>query len=478
MSEVTTEVDQKDVFLCHSKSDVDWVHKLATRIEQETWQGRRLSVAFDEWDVRPGENALLRLGGLLQKSRFVAIALSPELVSSEFCTFEWSNALYDDPAGIRGRIIPMIVRSLSVDKLRRLEIPYTLRILNRLNFERNPFTHEYTKLICRVTNRPLPRGRGGNTGSSAISSTPPPVTVGLPLTQESADPVEEVLLSNLLPVTQFPGTIWSAKTALRTKADLWKHLTDKDARGSVPPFILKENRIFTFADLATLRGSLPPFVDERSLRSDAAGQWQVQEDRWRWYVELLHAALRNYLRGTLHLAVDNERHRFFFAPDHGNARTYRPRGAAARTVAKPCKRPDGSTFWVHQGCRMRFETLGSRLFLQLAPSWLFTSDGKVLLAGRQVSPLSIAWTARERNGAILRHVLFWAEVLANRGRSIEIPTGGQPLVLAPRPTRTVVPVGVACDFVKVRTLLQEDAAELDRVAEVAVFINDEEADDE
>lgn len=477
MSEATAELEQKDVFLCHSKSDVHWVTKLAERIEQESWQGRRLSVAFDEWDVRPGDNALLRLGDLLQKSRFVAIALSPELVGSEFCTFEWSNALYDDPSGIRGRVIPMIVRSLSLDKTRRLEIPYVLRIFNRLNFERNPFSHEYTKLVCRITNRPLPRSRG-STGRTFSSTAPPQVTVGLPLTQESADPVEEVLLSNLLPVTQFPGTVWSAPTALRTKADLWKHLVEKEARDSVPPFILRDGRIYTFADLATLRGSLPPFVDKRGLRSEAAGQWQVQEDRWRWYVELLHAALRNYLRGTLHLLVDNERHRFFFGPDHGNARTYRPRGAATRTVAKACNRNDGSTFWVHQGCRMRFETLGGRLFLQLSPGWLFTSDGRTLLAGRQVSPLSMAWTARERNGAILRHVLFWAEVLTNRGRAIEIPTGGQTIALAPRPTRTVVPVGVACDFVKIRTLLQEDAAELDRAAEVAEIIAEEEPDDD
>jgi hypothetical protein len=43
---------------------------------------------------------------------------------------------------------------------------------------------------------------------------------------------------------------------------------------------------------------------------------------------------------------------------------------------------------------------------RIDPCNVFTSDGKQLLTGKSVGPLSMKWGGKERNAAILRHIVF------------------------------------------------------------------------
>lgn len=452
-------IEQKDLFLCHSKTDVEWVRKLATSLEKEQWQDRRLRVAFDEWDVQLGKNVVLELSRLLEHSRFVGVVLSPELVTSEFCTFEWTSAVYSDPAGVRGRVIPIILRHLDKMGTTRLEIPLALRNSNRLDFSRpGNYKREYSRLLCRLRNEPLPRGRGA-TKISTPSSVP--ITAGLPVAQETPDPVEEVLLSNLLPVVSYPGTVWSAPTHARKQQDIWNAIPQSEDRANTPPFILKDERLYTFADLTSLAGPLRAFITRSGIASDAAGRWRQDPAKWRWYVELLYRSLKRHAIQACNLYYDPKNKRFFFPPYHGKARLFNfTLQTRPRTVAKPCTRLNGEVFWVHQGSKLRFETLKNRVYLAIIPAWVFTTDGHHVLEGPNVGPLSTKWSSKERNGAILRHVLFWSSVLAGRKRQIDINTGGEPLIIGRDPTRTLSPVGVAFDFIGVRALVSSEDDDL------------------
>ena len=49
---------EKDIFLCHTGADKDWVEELAKRLEEESIENRKISVWFDKWDIDGGENLL------------------------------------------------------------------------------------------------------------------------------------------------------------------------------------------------------------------------------------------------------------------------------------------------------------------------------------------------------------------------------------------------------------------------------------
>src|SRR5437867_223272 len=140
-----------DLFLCHCGADKIWVGELANRIEKEPGDGKNLRVFFDPWDMVPGENVVNRLEKAVSKARFVGVVLSPEMIAAEWPTMEWTIAVYDDPSGRRGKVIPFL--------LRNCDVPASLRIRNWLDF-RTPEKYEksYGKLVALLTGQSLPRG--------------------------------------------------------------------------------------------------------------------------------------------------------------------------------------------------------------------------------------------------------------------------------------------------------------------------------
>ena len=57
-----------DIFLSHNHRDQEWTTRLAERLEQEDWQGRKLRVFFSPWDIRPGQSIPLEIERALPKS--------------------------------------------------------------------------------------------------------------------------------------------------------------------------------------------------------------------------------------------------------------------------------------------------------------------------------------------------------------------------------------------------------------------------
>jgi len=98
----------KDIFLCHTGADKPWVENLASRIEAESYEGRRLSVVYDKWDFRRGLNIVLELENDIDASRFIGIVVTKALLAAEWPTLERSIAVWSDPSGSRGRVIPLL----------------------------------------------------------------------------------------------------------------------------------------------------------------------------------------------------------------------------------------------------------------------------------------------------------------------------------------------------------------------------------
>ena len=465
-----------DIFLCHNSADKDWVRALGERIEKVEWHDRNLKVFFDEWDIEPGENVLLRIEEGLKASRFVGVVLSPEMTKADWPTMEWTTQVYQDPAGKRGRIIPILLRDTDRQAGERIEIPLPLTILNRLDFRiKSNFSREFNKLIRRLRNEPPLRGKPspGQSVRELHPAVAAQVVAGLPVGQEHPDPVEEMLLSNLLPVIEYPTTIWSAPTEARQPSDVWEKVPDN------PPFKLVEKRLYTFTNLQK-DNPFEPVIDSSGIRSEPVGPWMYDSDKWKWFIYLMHQELKNWC--YKHAMLENKG-RFFFRPamEEGLEKDRLYVGftkGRPRTVTKKCIRPDGSVFWVHQGTRLKFETLGERLYLKVDPCWVFTQNGKDVLRGKGVGPLSTRWGGKEQNGPILRHLVFWGHVLADGRNQIHIPVTDSRIRIGRIPSLTNINVGIENDNLRIKALVDQIENEIDLATDlVEVDVSSDEEDD-
>lgn len=450
-----------DVFLCHASPDKAWVRHLAAQIESETFDGRpdgrRLRVFFDEWDI-DGEDFLTRMNAGLKEARYVAVVLSPSMMSAPFATLEWHHTAAQDPLNRSRRLIPILYKDFDPISQTRLDLPAPFRVLNWIDFrgEQN-FKRAFRQLIRRVRDLPPERGQRRR----PLASLPSPAA---PMAEYASgadpDPVEEVILGNLLPVRAFPTTVWSAETSVRGLRELFDH-----APGA-PVVVLREKRLYTFFDLTEADRELRALVNPATIRSDAVANWRDDPDRWRWVVTLLNGCIRRFVTDSFPIRFDARLQKFLFKPAPGEKdRHWRNSGAPGRTVAARKRRGDGdSYFWVHHAAEIAVQTLGDRFYLLLEPSYAFSLDGRRPVSAPWVGSLHRGWTARERNAAILRNIVFWADTLG-RGRSeIEIPTGGAPLSVGATPALARTAVGIETDAVAIQTLLKRGRRDLDDAA--------------
>lgn len=450
----------KDLFLCHSSVDKAWVEALGQRVESEEWDGRHLSVFLDSWDIELGENIIIKLDEALAQARFVALVLTPEMVTSDWCKAEYAATLATDPTNRRGRLIPIRLRDFHQTTGERLQVPPFLAGLNHLDFRaKNDFDKQTARLLARLKGESPRRGTGGVRRPRLDAET---LVQAVPEGRDEADPIPEQLLSNLLPVTALPKVVWSAASTLRDKKDLPPDV-------SLPACVLREERLYAFHDLTVAGGPFSQYVTAAVATRHSPLEWQ-NDPRWRWYIELLNQCLRDHLRPEV--AYDKEHHRFWFVPQ-GMASVALKRGEGRpRTVVRAPDKGAGG-YWVHHAASLQFETLASSLFLSINPTYVFTTDGWRPAPEGDVPALAAQWGGRERNGAILRSTLLWADVVAKGKKRVAIPAGDQGFEISRLPATVESPVGLATDRVRVRDLLRFSQEEWNLDTALGFIVGDE-----
>lgn len=460
-------MDEKDAYICYNSADLEWVLELAQQLESETIDGtssgRPLKVFFDRWDMDFGDSLIDKMNEGMKKSRHVVAVLSPEFLSADWPRFEWKHIVADDPNNTRGRLIPILLRDLSLDEERRIEFPAPFKDLKYLDFRgKSQYKIQIGELVRKI--RGLPSTRGKKRAAVA------PLSAVLPGASESGsswspDVAQELLLSNLLHVIRAPKDIWGIRTNQKDKKMIWEQSP------SAPPFILKEGHLFTFADLGEDPETFKPYTTGSPVKV-SVNDWARNEDKMKWLIQLFNVCLR----GTLYkrrIRCD-EKGRFFFLPNElGEDRKLKTLGFQ-RTVAKRIESSDGeSEFWVHHSARLKFKRLGDKLFLQVEPSYFFTEDGFNSIRGKSAGKLSQMWTGKQQNSHILRDVLFWGDVLADRLTKIKIFTGGVPIKIEPLPAATSCNRGIKFDEIRIKTLVKPREDELERVANQIEDLQDE-----
>jgi tetratricopeptide (TPR) repeat protein len=89
-----------DLFLSYSTADKEWVRSLASELEKAG-----LTIFYDEKEIKPADNFVLKISEAIEKSRFLVLVLSASSISRPWVMQEWSS--YMALHGPQNRIIPV-----------------------------------------------------------------------------------------------------------------------------------------------------------------------------------------------------------------------------------------------------------------------------------------------------------------------------------------------------------------------------------
>lgn len=467
----------KDIFLCHTGADKPWVERLAGRIEAEQYDGRLLGVVFDKWDFAKASNFVLEIEKGIDACRFVGLVVSKAMLAADWPTMERTIAVCSDPSGSRGRVIPLLLENVT--------LPASLRIRNWIDFrDEGRFEESVCELIRCLRGESVPRGYGGLLPRVTETKTPyqsGPVVI---TSSVGADVVQERLVSNLFPVLQLPSLVHSGHTRLRDKEKIAAACGEQ----TLPPFISRGGKIFTFSDLGGPANSFKGALGKGRIGQEPFQTWFADIDKRRWAVELLNVSFKAHMRRR-YLRFDNDGKRYFFAPYKGRPKRIwwcLGEKRARREITTPhmvSKRSGNGNVvkvqsgWRHQGVRASFLVIPSGLFFQIEPTWLLTNaDGKTPRGGPRVGPILSHWLNQERNGQILRSVRFWSLVFAHGADQIEIPAGHAVIRIGLVPISGLLGFGIIGDQLDYDALMKSEMEDDLEVPQLSLFGEDADID--
>jgi hypothetical protein len=226
-------------------------------------------------------------------------------------------------------------------------------------------------------------------------------------------PKAERLYTNMLRVTRVPETLWLAETDLRPGKKTFDAL--REAGLSAPEFAFESRKILTPHDLTDPRWR--PFVDRGTVEEFPTDEWAhaADNDKRRLFVQLLNRCLyeRAWQVGAAHT---DELLYFRATPDLSpKEEPYRSVSKqSVRTVFQAHRYTKGErigdvSYCAHAACYTQFRRYERDWFLEIVPTYFFTSDGRRRhpRSDRLLSGIK----KLEKQGAVLYQLVMWASIL-------------------------------------------------------------------
>lgn len=275
----------------------------------------------------------------------------------------------------------------------------------------------------------------------------------------------EKLRSNLLPVIENIEFLYSLPTTCQDKQEVRLLL----GSGPKPPFIVRENRIWTPSYLPSEDCALRVACETaEEVRVTPSIEWMEDNSRELWLVELLNSCLQKHC-ARLGLIYDRKHKRFYCMPRDGKEWWFTypsiQNTARRRPAFQSISRTTGEIrFWIHQSVRLKFERLGPHWFLKVIPGYVFTHDGERFLASGEVGRVATGKKSRERNLVVLRHLFFWREFLSPSDGVITIFPGSQKLIVSKDYADCLTEFGIDGDGLDLTpTVTEEDDLSIDEL---------------
>jgi hypothetical protein len=332
----------------------------------------------------------------------------------------------------RADFLPNAARVLTVLK-DNVNIPAFLRAGEWIDFrEESAFETGVQELVTFVRESPARRGARSAMLADSDVLRQDSQRIVTPVSSRELQGKERIV-SNLFPLLETPGMVFSAETACRTDAEV---IEACGGPGPVP-FLLQDSRLYSFQ----------PFTQDSLLRPAVrSGAQMLQENFTRWLsssdravsaLSLLDSLFRHHAwkRG---LRYDKGRRLYYFTRSKPKSIVWQ---MGPETVAREVTAPDLSWIriddrikaevqygWRHLAVRAGFVQLLGTLFLQLEPTWHLTMlDGKTAATSDELAPRMACSHRPLRNGQVLRSLRFWSVVLTKGHQELRINTGSNPL---------------------------------------------------
>lgn len=260
---------------------------------------------------------------------------------------------------------------------------------------------------------------------------------------QSAEKIEEHLLSNLFPVMSFPSEIYSSPTFLRRVNNAFRIL------GPIindHPFLLKDAKLYTFENLNPASSVFASVINRDKISEELTSDWLNSETRRNDVIYLFNLALEKYCRKR-NMRYDRKHDRYFCLLKDGKDYLFGWRAKTRyieRKVARRVFNEEGQlVFCIHYAASLNFMYSDRSLLLRIEPTKVFTSDGLTPIRKEKLAKLMSRYLSKEYNSLYLSSVRFWAKFLSRLDTHISIPVGNQLIEIATNPAGTQMPVGIA-----------------------------------
>ena len=458
-----------DVFVSYNMADEEIATKIAEYLESQKINDRSIRVFFAPWDIKPGDNFIDKINVGLSRAKFFVPILSPDALYAKWPTAEITASLVSDPSGTLGRVIPILVKPCILPPLLAIRTWIDLR-------EKLKFNTEMQKLLCTITNKPLPRG---NSFSSAkIVPRSEDSILYEEIKVSGPDKVDEILHSNLFSVIKLPSVIWSAPTVFYKKHEVYQQLGDK-----ISPFILRINHLFTFSNLNEASNKLRLAINTHEIKTINVKEWLSDKDNSRWLIDILTSEVKKFCqnKGLYFDKVGKQFYgdkkiissaKFSWIP---HVRT------GKRGLIIPYTKQDKETgkdttyFYRHRATGLKFLIIGNELFLQINPGWEFTVDGSTLIQGKRKSVLNTRLRSRVRNNAEFDEMRFWAWILSD-GTKITMGSNNATIQIDSKPLSFKISYGIYGDHKPIPDEIKEPPPIVEEPDNFESIIADQELD--
>jgi hypothetical protein len=235
-------------------------------------------------------------------------------------------------------------------------------------------------------------------------------------------PRAETLVTNLLPLIGFPKRLFRASTKLRYDSQVWDVIRKHDGQWH-REWLLHNSMLYSFHDLTFApwdSACLSETTDNLSTE-----QWAVSDDPDKRYVftRLINTCLRELLFRHGVRYSKNKEH-FLFNPTSDFAE--KKIGKLSVFKGYESKKVDGRiAYYRHRAMKCRFLRFDSTWYLEITPSYHFTSDGTRLSKHYEQRLTGIKQLERQ-NKTPLRQLRLWESVLLQAYQSgMKRPTAFQ-----------------------------------------------------
>lgn len=226
-------------------------------------------------------------------------------------------------------------------------------------------------------------------------------------------PTPEVLYANLQRVTRLPERLYHCYTGCARPKEIRERLNESGGR-ELHEWAYRGKQILSVHDLSgtAWRG----ICDAGTVEAFDTVDWaESSDDRRDDFVDLMNQCLRTKLT-AMHVRFDSEERYFHYTATRDlKPRVVRYRSLrqdAEREVFKLYQRKNGDRvfeYYRHSAFRGRFRKYDQEWFLQIDPTYRFTTDGRSVHPNS--SKLLTGIRKLERNQAVLGQVAMWASLL-------------------------------------------------------------------